>query len=235
MISKGGKMYKLATLLVSYFAILSTGLQPVNKMQLTDKQRAWFRNPDGSCVQCSIGMCGTHTNTPEATTLLWDTQYGPKVRGGSGPSRVAGYMNTRKIKGWNITGKQTYEWMRWSCKTGRFAAIGAGGSHFQTLYGFDPNTNTYYVCNNNSTHKIDEYNESSFRRLHESSGEWVVILEKSNCENPEYFMWWTENNSVKPHRIRPRDTDNNNNNKYPPSWPVDKPNAPEIPIATPNK
>lgn len=181
---------KLISLLISYFAVLLIGANPVNKMQLDEKQRCWFRNPDGSCVQCSIGMCGVHTNTPEATTLLWDTIYGPQVHGGSGPSRVAGYMNTRKIKGWNITGSQTYDWMKWCAKTGRFAAIGAGGSHFQTLYGFDPNTNTYYVCNNNSPTRIDEYNEQRFHNLHEDSGEWVVILEKSNCENPEYKPWW---------------------------------------------
>lgn len=177
--------------IVSLTAILLMGVQPINKMQLSEDQRGWFRNPDGSCVQCSIGMCGVHTNTPEATTLLWDTDYGQKVRGGSGPSRVASYMNTRKIRGWNITGKQTYDWMRWSCKTGRFAAIGAGGSHFQTLYGFDPNNNKYYVCNNNSPQRIDEYNEQSFHNLHEASGEWTVILEKSAPENPEYSRWWS--------------------------------------------
>ena len=40
--------------------------------------RTWFRNPDGSCVQCSIGMCGVDQNVPAAATLLWDTPYGSR-------------------------------------------------------------------------------------------------------------------------------------------------------------
>src|SRR5210317_1769151 len=57
--------------------------------------RTWFRNPDGSCVQCSIGMCGVDQNVPKAATLLWDTVYGDRERGGSGPSRVARYCTER--------------------------------------------------------------------------------------------------------------------------------------------
>ena len=201
-----------------------TAASPVNKMELTEEQRCWFRNPDGSCVQCSIGMCGVHTNTPEATTLLWDTEYGSRVRGGSGPSRVADYMNKRKIKGWNITGKQTYDWMIWCCATGRFAAIGAGGNHFQTLYGLDNNIPKYFVCNNNSPKRIDEYSNDGFHRLHESSGTWCVILEKSAPNNPEYVAWWKDDRRL-PNRYNKQD--------YLSTWPVDKPNAPEIPIAVP--
>ena len=59
----------------------------------------------------------------------------------------------------------------------RFAAIGAGRVHFQTLYGWDPSSNTWYVCNNNSTGRVDRYTWSEFRSLHLSSGRWVVILD----------------------------------------------------------
>ena len=69
--------------------------------------RTWFRNPDGSCVQCSIGMCGVDQNVPEAATLLWDTEYGPRERGGSGPSRVSAYCHRRGIRAFNITGSNT--------------------------------------------------------------------------------------------------------------------------------
>lgn len=55
-------------------------------VDLPPEIRTWFRNPDGSCVQCSIGMCGVDQNVPEAATLLWDTEYGSRERGGSGPS-----------------------------------------------------------------------------------------------------------------------------------------------------
>ena len=49
-------------------------------MQLPPETRVWFRNPDGSCVQCSIGMCGVWQNVPAAYSLLWDTEYGARVR-----------------------------------------------------------------------------------------------------------------------------------------------------------
>lgn len=153
--------------------------------------RAWFRNPDGSCVQCSIGMCGIWQNCPQATTLLWDTEYGGRVRGGSYPSRVEAYCDERGIPAWNITGKNTWEWMRWAGQTGRMAAIGAGSAHFQTFVWYDRERERWYVCNNNSPTKIDEYDEDSFRRLHLASGQWVVIL-KTNppAALPQYYKWW---------------------------------------------
>jgi hypothetical protein len=160
-------------------------------MDLPEEQRLWYRNPDGSCVQCSIGMCGVDQNVPEAATLLWDTEYGPKERGGSYPSRVARYADRRGIKCWNITGDSTWDWMRWACRNGRGAAIGAGGSHFQTLYGHDPASNRWYVCNNNSPRKIDEYSWEGFQRLHRASGEWVVVLDAPpHPHRPRYVKWW---------------------------------------------
>jgi hypothetical protein len=106
--------------------------------------RAWYANPDGSCVQCSIGMCGADQNVPAAATLLWDTQYGPAERGGAGPSRVGEYCNRRGIRAFNVTGRTTWDWMKWAVLTGRGAAIGAGRYHFQTLTGYDPQTGTWY-------------------------------------------------------------------------------------------
>jgi hypothetical protein len=153
--------------------------------------RTWFRNPDGSCVQCSIGMCGVDQNVPPAATLLWDTEYGPRERGGSGPSRVAAYCNRRGIRAYNVTGTNTWDWMKWAAHTGRGAAIGAGTLHFQTLMGYEPASGTWYVCNNNSTHRIDAYDEASFRRLHLASGQWVVILDyPPHPERARYVEWW---------------------------------------------
>ena len=74
------------------------------RLDIPPQVRAWYRNPDGSCVQCSIGMCGITQNVPAAYTLLWDTQYGSRVRGGSWPSRVEGYCEDRDIKAFNVTG-----------------------------------------------------------------------------------------------------------------------------------
>ena len=153
--------------------------------------RRWFRNPDGSCVQCSIGMCGVDQNVPAAASLLWDTDYGPRVRGGSGPSRVARYCRERNIRVWNITGGSTWDWMKWACATGRGAAIGAGSNHFQTLMGYEPAAGRWYVCNNNSPQRIDVYDEAGFRRLHLASGQWVVILDyPPHPARPHYVRWW---------------------------------------------
>lgn len=155
------------------------------------EMRKWYRNPDGSCVQCSIGMCGLDQNVPAASTLLWDTQYGARERGGSYPSRVAKYCRKRGIKAYNVTGKETWAWMRWAVETGRGCAIGAGSAHFQTLIGYDDESKEWLVCNNNSTHKIDRYDERAFRRLHLASGQWVVILDyPPHPPELKYVEWW---------------------------------------------
>jgi hypothetical protein len=166
---------------------------PRQMMQLTPDTRAWFRNPDGSCVQCSIGMAGVHGNDLNAAMLLWDSEFGPAERGGSNPSRVESYCNRRGIRAWSVTGAtidDTIPWMEWSARTGRFAAIGAGERHFQTLYGFDPRTREWFVCNNNSTQRVDRYSDRDFRALHGASGPWCVILEKPSSVPPQIVPWW---------------------------------------------
>lgn len=161
------------------------------KMELPAEIRGWFANPDGSCVQCSIGMCGVWQRVPAAAALLWDTEYGGKVRGGSGPSRVESYCEQRHIPVFNVTGANTWDWMRWAARTRRFAAIGASRVHFQTLYGWNPATNTWYVANNNSTSRVDSYSWDEFRRLHLASGQWVVILDAPPPPpSPRYVPWW---------------------------------------------
>lgn len=181
---------RLALVLCALCAV-GASAQDKRMMQLPAEVRSWYRNPDGSCVQCSIGMCGVWANVPSASTLLWDTDYGPRVRGGSTPSRVAGYCDSRKIPAWNVTGNETFAWMEWAAKTGRFAAIGAGTRHFQTEYGRDFTGDKWYVCNNNSTYKIDEYSAEAFRQLHLASGKWIVILKgPSPPPPPEYLRWW---------------------------------------------
>ena len=136
-------------------------------------------------------MLGIWQQQPAAASLLWDTSYGPKVRGGSGPSRVETYADARSIPIYNVTGSNTWDWMRWAARTRRFAAIGAGRIHFQTLYGWDPSANVWYVCNNNSTSVVDSYDWESFRRLHLSSGQWVVILDlPPPAPVPVYRRWW---------------------------------------------
>jgi len=164
-------------------------------MELPAEYRAWFRNPDGSCVQCSNGMVGMHINRPEWTFLLWNTEYGPAERGGSWPGRVADYARQRGMRIFNVTGNSyadTRPWMLWAAQTNRFCAIGAGAAHFQTLYGYVPgDARPWKVCNNNSTHRIDEYTEDEFRRLHLASGPWVVVPdEPTPAPPPRLVAWW---------------------------------------------
>ena len=166
---------------------------PVQTMDLQASTRGLYKNPDGSCVQCSIGMAGAHCNDLNAACLLWDTEYGPAVRGGSWPSRVESYCRQRGIRCWSVTGAtvdDTWPWLEWAARTGRFAAIGAGEAHFQTLYGYDPVAREWLVCNNNSTDRIDRYSEWAFRDLHQRSGPWVVILERPSSPAPELRRWW---------------------------------------------
>jgi hypothetical protein len=136
-------------------------------------------------------MVGIWQNDPTAYTLLWNTPYGEAVRGGSWPERVERYSNQRGMAIYNVTGESTFEWMRWAAATGRMAAIGAGERHFQTLYGWDPKSNTWYVCNNNSPGRVDAYSDRAFRSLHLASGPWVVVLDRAPPPAvPQYVQWW---------------------------------------------
>jgi hypothetical protein len=165
----------------------------IQQMDLQARTRSFFRNPDGSCVQCSIGMAGAHCNDANAASLLWDTPFGPAERGGSWPSRVEKYCDARGIRAWSVSGASvddTWPWIEWAAKTGRFAALGAGEAHFQTLYGYDPAKNEWLICNNNSTDRIDRYSEAQMKSLHRVSGPWVVILEKPSSVAPVLTKWW---------------------------------------------
>lgn len=160
-------------------------------VQLPREVRAWYRNPDGSCVQCSNGMIGIWVHCDPMAALLWSTEFGPAVRGGSNPDRVARYCNSRGIKVWNVTGESTFAWMAWSCRNGRGSAIGAGTKHFQTLVGHNPRSGQWAVCNNNSTNRIDVYSDAGFRRLHLASGRWCVVPDYSpGIVPPVYARYW---------------------------------------------
>lgn len=178
------------------FAAVTRGEEPpahVHRMELPPDCRQLFRNPDGSCVQCSNGMVGMHGNILPMTMLLWDSEFGPGVHGGSSPSRVENYCRQRGIKIFNVTGESTFEWMKWAARTGRWAAIGAGAVHFQTLYGWDEQNDIWYVCNNNSPHKVDRYTSEQFRRLHLASGQWVVVPDYPPMPRaPNYVPWWQQ-------------------------------------------
>jgi hypothetical protein len=168
-----------------------------DQVQLPGEVSQWFVNQDGSCVQCSISNCGVWQNVPQASTLLFDSPYGPKVRGGSGPSRVEAYADRRGIPCYNVTGSKTWEWMQWASKTGRMAAIGCFRAHFQTqLYQNTADASDakpYKVRNNwhGTTKTHYSWTEAEFRKHHLASGQWVVILKgPSPPPPPVYAAWW---------------------------------------------
>lgn len=171
--------------------------------QVTDfppEVAAWFINKDGSCVQCSIGMCGWWQNKPEATYLLWDTDYGKRVRGGSYPSRVEEYCDRRQIPAYNITGEATIDWIKWASRTGRMSAVGCYSSHFQTCLYWNPDPNdakpwkiknNWGVSGSDNVRSYNEFTDAQFRKYHNQSGRWVVILKSPPPPvRPVYVEWW---------------------------------------------
>lgn len=176
--------------------VLGTVSYAQDQVNLPGEISQWFVNQDGSCVQCSISNCGVWQNCPQASTLLFDTPYGNKVRGGSGPGRVEAYADRRGIPVYNVTGSNTWEWMKWAAKTHRMTAIGCFGRHFQTLLWFNPDPSDpkpWKVRNNwhGTTSKVEEYTEDEFKRHHLASGQWVVILKTPPPPHePVYTQWW---------------------------------------------
>lgn len=165
-------------------------------MDVPLESRKWTLNTDGSCVQCSGSLVGMYHNDPNQASLLWGTEYGRAERGGSGPDRVARYARDRGIEIYNVTGRSfadTKPWMDWACKTGRFAAVGCFGSHFQTLWGRDY-PNDKWIIMNNWGGLFDSpyiYTEAEFKRQHEASGPWVWIPKRPPpAPNPVYTHWW---------------------------------------------
>jgi len=169
---------------------------PLQCMHIGPETRSIYRNqPDGggSCVQMSLGMCGCNSNNENAACLPFESCYGKAERGGSLPSRVERYCDQRGIRVYNVTGRSiddTMPWIEWSAKTGRFAAIGFTEAHFQTLYGYDPVTKQYLVCDNNSPNRVDRYDERTFRQKHQACMPWCVILEKPTSPPPNLKPWW---------------------------------------------
>ena len=190
-------------LAVFLFAVPSFAIEcpdPRLAVDLPKELRAKYDNPDGSCVQCSIGMNGNDQSADRPMMLLWDYDADGdgkidanerKVRGGSGPSRVAAYARARGIRIFNITGRDTIEWVKWAARNGRGCAIGFEPVHFQTFMGHDPKNGKWWVCDNNSTQRIDEFDAKTFRRKHYESGPWIVILDyPPSPTRPVYEEWW---------------------------------------------
>ncbi|MES2935978.1 MAG: hypothetical protein V4805_21125, partial [Pseudomonadota bacterium] len=112
-------MHYIVGKLLAVVVLLTIGEQ-IHTMDLSKDTRVKYINPDGSCVQLSIGLAGIHANVPVAARLPFNSEFGPGIRGGSGPDRVTAYCDKRHIAAWNVTGPQTIKWMEYGCRTGRF-------------------------------------------------------------------------------------------------------------------
>lgn len=163
------------------------------------EQRNRFYNTDGSCVQCSIGMVGVWLNDGPAEMLLWQSEYGSAVRGGSGPDRVQAYCEARGISSYNVVG-DTVPWVLWALKTRRAAAVLYGSNHFVTAVSLSADHRQIAICDNNSPNTIQWMPIETFERRHlawqtrtDSYG-WVVILQHSPppVRYPQYIEWWKE-------------------------------------------
>lgn len=171
-------------------------------------QRARFHNPDGSCVQLAIALAGVHHANLNAEMLLWPSEFGPAVRGGSWPSRVEQYAASRGLAVHNIT-SNTMPWIEWALSTGRYAAIGFDFNHFQTAVGMEPDRQTFYVVDNNSPSRVQVVTRASFIARHRASGEWCVIVKgpaPPAWVGPKYAEWWKDATPLpKPDNRRPVD------------------------------
>ena len=184
-----GAFAVVIVLLVMILAAAARGEGP--SIGLPDAQLLRFRNSDGSCVQCTIGMLGVSQNCPAAEFLLWDSRYGPRVRGASNTDRVRAYCQRRGIRAWQVTGDDTIAWIRWACLTGRGAAVTFYKNHMVLAAGFDPRTGTYWVIDNNAPTRRTPYSEREFVRLHAMGGRWAVVLDyPPPLPPPVYVNWW---------------------------------------------
>ncbi len=155
------------------------------------EQRLRFRNHDGSCVQCTLGMAGVHQNVPAAEWLLWNSAHGSAVRGSSGPTRVRNYCDTRGIAAWSVTGK-SWPWIEWALRTGRTAAVTYGRNHMLWAVGISRDGRQVAICDNDSPQRVRWVSRSTFLQQHRLCNQgWAVILQAPPPPGtPELVRWW---------------------------------------------
>jgi len=154
--------------------------------------RVLYRNPDGSCVQCSLGMSGVAADSEAAKYLLWNTEHGRAVRGGSNVSRVRHYCQARGIKAWIVTGRsECRQWVDWAVETGRWSNIVWGGNHMLCCVGRRVSRTgavEYAIIDNNSPTRVQWVSERHFERM---LGGWLVVFQSPPAPgNPPVVPWW---------------------------------------------
>ncbi len=192
---KSDRVFEAWLLLSLAFAvtILSCcGVAPGQAVDLPADQRLRFANRDGSCVQCSIGLLGVWQNVPAAETLLWDSEYGPAVRGGAVPSRVREYCRRRGIEAHVVT-RDVMPWIEWAVRTRRGAAVawvgrnGVKKNHMVVVAGISDD-GRFGVWDGNRPAAIRWVERAVFQR---SVGGWCVILDAPPGPGvAKVVRWW---------------------------------------------
>jgi len=185
-----------AALAVGLLAHSAFGWDPNNVVPA--RQRAEYRNEDGSCVYCAIALMGAHqggANGDNMAHMLHASKYGPACRGGSWPERVNQDLRARGIEAWNIEG-DTLPWIEWALRNGRWAAVTLTSHHMQTVVGMSDDRQRFYVVDNNSTHKIDEWPRDRFVAAHTIHGGGWCVVPKGPAPlpwvPPKLTSWWKE-------------------------------------------
>jgi hypothetical protein len=141
-------------------------------------------------------MAGVACNLQAAENLLWQSPYGPPIRGGSSPSRVKAYCDARRLPAWNVTGPDSMQWVEWALRNGRPCGILWGQNHMITAVGYSGQSITKQsyiaVCDNNSPQRIDWYAYDDFKRRHNAwGGGWVVIFQTPPPPGKAPLVaWW---------------------------------------------
>ena len=181
------------SLCLAVLLIPSAALAFESSDTIPQDQRMRFHNPDGSCVQCSLGMLGVDANVPAAEMLLWQSAYGPAERGGSTPTRVARYCQSRNIPILNITGRDTLAYIDAALDSGRCVGITWGSAHF--IIAVSRDQAAYYVCDNRYPERIDRVDAATFQRnvrAYSTAG-WCVVLKGPKplpWKAPPVVAWW---------------------------------------------
>lgn len=156
--------------------------------------RQTYRNYDGSCVQCALGIVGQYHDNPNMAMLLWTSEFGPAERGGSDPGRVHEYCQRRGIPVYNVSGRSSFPWVEWALKNGRNCGVTWGSNHMITAVGISPDGQQIAVVDNNSPGQVDIYSRQQFIANHTSyRGGWCVIPAgpvPTPWDAPGYHPWW---------------------------------------------
>lgn len=182
-------------MLLALTAVAFAALSALDQ-SMPEAQRVRYRNPDGSCVWCSIGMTGVQAANANAASILWNSEYGPAERRGAWPERVAEAARKRGLPIYNVQGQATEPWLDWALATGRWAGVTYWQAHMVAAAGMSEDGRTIRICDNNSPWKFQDMPREVFYQRHRvHGGGWAVILQGPPpipWIAPPQIAWWSQ-------------------------------------------